>query len=53
MSYRICVSILMVLIAAAISPAYSGETKNSPPSEKIPTGTKIFVAPIADGFDTY
>ena len=54
MSYkRSAVSILVLLIAAAVSAAWAGEAKNAPPSTRIPQGAKVFVAPIADGFDTY
>jgi hypothetical protein len=41
----------VLLIAAAITAA-AGE-KNAPPSQKIPKGAKVFVAPIAEGFDSF
>jgi hypothetical protein len=46
-------NVLVLLIVAAVSTVWAGETKNAPPSSKIPKGAKVFVAPIADGFDTY
>ena len=45
------VSIVFFLIAAAVI-AQAGE-KNAPPSQKIPKGAKVFVAPIAQGFDSF
>jgi len=42
----------VVLIVVAVTAAQAGE-KNAPPSQKIPKGSKVFVAPIADGFDSY
>jgi len=54
MSYKgSAVSILVLLIAASLSSAQMSETKNAPPSGKIPTGAKVFVASIGDGFDTF
>jgi hypothetical protein len=54
MSYkRSVVSILVLLMVAAVSTAQAGEPKNAPPSAKIPKGAKIYVAPMPDGFDTY
>ena len=53
MSYkRIVESILMLLVIAAVSTALAGD-KNAPPSQKIPKGAKMFVAPIEGGYDTY
>ncbi len=49
---RRAVSIFVVLIVVAVTAAQAGE-KNAPPSQKIPQGSKVFVAPIADGFDSY
>lgn len=46
-------SMLVLLIVAAVSSARAGDTKNAPPSERIPKGAKVFVGPIADGFDAY
>ena len=51
MSYARIASIL-VLIAVAVYPLQAGE-KNAPPSQKTPKGAKVFIAPIADGFETY
>jgi hypothetical protein len=45
------VSVVFLLVVAATG-VKAGE-KNAPPSQKIPKGAKVFVAPIADGFDTY
>ena len=53
MSYKAnVVNILVLLIAASVSTALAGE-KNAPPTQKIPKGAKVFVAPIAGGYDTY
>ncbi len=53
MSYKAnVVNTLVLLIVAAVSTALAGE-KNAPPSQKIPKGAKVFVAPIAGGYDTY
>jgi hypothetical protein len=53
MSYKAnVVNILVLLIAASVSTALAGE-KNAPPSQKIPKGAKVFVAPIAGGYDNY
>jgi hypothetical protein len=49
---RNVVSILVLLVVAAVSTALAGE-KNAPPSQKIPKGAKMFVAPIEGGYDTY
>ena len=46
------VNILVLLIAASVSTALAGE-KNAPPTQKIPKGAKVFVAPIAGGYDNY
>ena len=45
-------SIIGLLIAAFVSCALAGD-KNSPPSQKIPKGSKVFVVPIEGGYDTY
>jgi hypothetical protein len=45
-------SILVLLIVAVVSTALAGD-KNAPPTQKIPKGSKVFVAPIEDGYDTY
>ena len=53
MSYKRDVAIiLMLLVIAAVSTALAG-AKNAPPSQKIPKGAKVFVAPIEGGYDTY
>jgi len=44
--------VFVLLLVAAVSTALAGE-KNAPPSQKIPKGAKVFVAPIAGGYDTY
>ncbi len=43
---------VVLLIAIAITASHAGD-KNAPPTQKIPKGAKVFVAPIAEGFDTY
>ncbi len=54
MSYcRSAVGIAIILMISAVFGAQAKDAKNAPPSEKIPTGAKVFVAPIADGFDTF
>jgi hypothetical protein len=53
MSYKkSVVCILLLLVGAAVSTAFASE-KNAPPSQKIPKGAKVFVAPIAGGYDAY
>jgi len=52
MANRRVVSMVFFLIAAAVTAAQAGE-KNAPPSQKIPKGAKVFVAPIAEGFDSF
>ena len=53
MSYKRNVfSVLLLLFVAVGSTAFAGE-KNAPPSQKIPKGAKVFVAPIEGGYDTY
>jgi hypothetical protein len=52
MANRRVVSMVFFLIAAAVTAAQARE-KNAPPSQKIPKGAKVFVAPIAEGFDSY
>jgi hypothetical protein len=42
----------VLLVVVAVTAAQAGE-KNAPPSQKIPKGSKVFVAPITDGFDSY
>ena len=43
---------IVLLIAIAITASHAGD-KNAPPTQQIPKGAKVFVAPIAEGFDTY
>lgn len=53
MSYKKnVVSILLFLLVVAVPFALAGE-KNAPPTQKIPKGSKVFVAPIPGGYDTY
>jgi hypothetical protein len=40
------------MVAIVVCTAHAGE-KNAPPSEKIPKGAKVFIGPIADGYDSY
>jgi hypothetical protein len=49
---RIVTSLGAILILTVATLALAGD-KNPPPTQKIPKGSKIFVAPIEDGFDTY
>lgn len=54
MSYnlnRVSVLALMIALAVFTSEAIAG--KNAPPSQKIPKGAKVFIAPISDGYDTF
>jgi hypothetical protein len=46
------VSVLLLLSVAAVCPSWGGE-KNAPPSQKIPKGAKLFIAPIADGYEAF
>src|SRR5260370_6486145 len=53
MSYkRNVLGVLVLLFVAVVSTAFAGE-KNALPSQKIPKGAKVFVAPIEGGYDTY
>ncbi|MFI5102786.1 MAG: hypothetical protein ACHP9V_05370 [Terriglobales bacterium] len=53
MSYkRKVASVLVLLVVAAVNTAFAGD-KNAPPSQKIPKGAKVFVAPIEGGYETY
>ncbi|HWZ83487.1 MAG TPA: hypothetical protein VNW47_12720 [Terriglobales bacterium] len=45
-------SVLVLMFAIAVCAAHAGE-KNAPPSEKIPKGAKVFIGPIADGYESY
>ena len=46
------VSMLLLFMVATVCTARAGE-KNAPPSQKIPKGAKIFIAPIANGYETF
>jgi len=46
------ISVVFLILFAVVSGASAGE-KNAPPTQNIPKGAKIFVAPMADGYDTY
>jgi hypothetical protein len=53
MLYKVTlVSVLMLLITAAVLPARAGKN-NAPPSEKIPKGAKVFISPITGGYETF
>jgi hypothetical protein len=45
-------SVFVLMFAIAVCMAHAGE-KNAPPSEKIPKGAKVFIGPIADGYESY
>jgi hypothetical protein len=47
------VSAVVILIAVVVFTVQAEDTKSSAASGKIPKGSKVFVAPITDGFDTY
>src|ERR1700746_210654 len=54
MSYRrSAVGIAIILMIIAVLGAQANDAKSPPPSEKIPSGAKVFVGPITDGFDTF
>ncbi|PYX06957.1 MAG: hypothetical protein DMG88_16420 [Acidobacteria bacterium] len=54
MSHRkSAVCILLACILIAIFGAQAKDAKNNAPSEKIPSGAKMFIGPIKDGFDTF
>jgi hypothetical protein len=46
------VSMVLLFTVATVCTARAGE-KNAPPSQKIPKGAKIFIAPIANGYETF
>jgi hypothetical protein len=46
------VSLLALLMATMVSISQAKE-KNAPPSQKIAKGSKVYIAPIADGYETY
>jgi hypothetical protein len=52
MSIRNVVCVSLLLSTIAIPAAFCGE-KPAPPTKKIAKGAKVFVAPIAGGYDNY
>jgi hypothetical protein len=53
MSFRKSIGcILALLVLGVVSTAVAGE-KSAPPSQKIPQGAKIYIAPITGGYDSY
>jgi hypothetical protein len=46
-------SAVMLLILGAVSMSPAGDKKNPPPSQKIPKGAKVFIAPISDGYESF
>jgi len=55
MSHKTGVVTILVLIVGAVFAAQGqgADAKSTSASGKIPKGAKVFVAPIADGFDSY
>jgi hypothetical protein len=53
MSCKRTLAILLAVIVVAALCVQAKDAKNAPPSEKIPGGAKVFIAPITDGFDTF
>ena len=53
MSYKRNVAGILTLLVIAAVPTALATEKNAPPSQKIPKGAKVFVAPIEGGYDTY
>ena len=53
MSYKSNVAGILTLLVIAAVPTALATEKNAPPSQKIPKGAKVFVAPIEGGYDTY
>ncbi len=45
--------LLVLMITCAVLTVQAEKAKDPAASAKIPKGAKVFVAPIADGFDTY
>lgn len=45
--------LVLILTVGAGYPVHAQDTRSSAASGRIQRGTKIFVAPMADGFDTY
>jgi len=52
MFYKVSFVSVLVLLTAAAVPAAQAE-KNAPPSQKIPKGSKVFIAPITGGYDSF
>ncbi len=53
MSYKITVAnILVILVVGVVVVTHAEDAKNATASGKIPQGAKVFVAPMADGFDS-
>jgi hypothetical protein len=50
---KISVALLTAVFATSVALVALGGEKNAPPSQKIPKGAKVFVAPIGDGFDVF
>jgi hypothetical protein len=53
MSGKRRLGILVTFLVVAGLAGQAKDAKNAPPSEKIPSGAKVFIAPIPDGFDTF
>jgi len=53
MSYKRNVLCILLLVVGAMVPTVLAREKNAPPTQKIPKGAKVFVAPIAGGYDSY
>ena len=53
MSYRKIAVSIVVFVLIAVFGAQAKDAKNNAPSEKIPSGAKVFIAPIPDGYDTF
>jgi hypothetical protein len=49
----VVISIVFVFALSAVCAGNAEDAKNTGGSLKIPQGAKVFVAPIADGFDSY
>jgi hypothetical protein len=45
--------ILLLAIVGYVLPGRAEKTKNAAAAVRIPKGAKVFVAPMADGFDSY
>jgi hypothetical protein len=45
-------SFQLLLVMTVASVVLAGD-KNAPPSQKIPKGARVFIAPISDGYDSY